>query len=43
VRNLLGGAGEEGLGKGWELLGVRGGCGSGWVRKCYGILTGAEE
>jgi hypothetical protein len=30
--DLLGGAGEEGLGEGWELLGVLGGHGSGfWV------------
>jgi len=27
--NLLGGAGEEGLGQGWEVLGERGGYGSG--------------
>jgi hypothetical protein len=27
--NLLGGAGEEGLGEGWEGLGGRGGYGSG--------------
>ena len=37
--NLHGGAGAEGLGKGWELLGVRGGYGSGWVRLCLGVLT----
>ncbi len=30
----LGGAGEEGLGKGWEVLDGRGGYGSGFVRKC---------
>jgi len=36
----LGGAGEEGLGKGWEVLDGRCGYGGGWVRKCYGILTG---
>jgi len=28
------------LGKGREVVGGRGGYGSGWVRKCYGILTG---
>jgi hypothetical protein len=32
--NLLGGAGEEGLGEEWEVLGGRGGFGSGWARKC---------
>jgi hypothetical protein len=33
--NLLGGAGEEGLGKHWGDLGVgRGGYGSGLMRKC---------
>jgi hypothetical protein len=32
--NLLGGAGEEGLGEGWEVLDGRGGYGSGFVRKC---------
>jgi hypothetical protein len=30
----LGGAGEEGLGEGWELLGGCGGYGSGLMRKC---------
>jgi predicted ribosomally synthesized peptide with nif11-like leader len=38
--NLLGGAGEEGLGQGWEVLDRRGGYGGGWVRKCPGMLTG---
>jgi hypothetical protein len=28
------GAGEEGLGEGWELLGGCGGYGSGLMRKC---------
>jgi hypothetical protein len=32
--NLLGAAGEEVLGKGWEVLGGRGGYGSGCVGKC---------
>ncbi len=32
--NQLGGAGEEGLGEGWEVLGGRGGFGSGLMRKC---------
>jgi hypothetical protein len=32
--NLLGGAGEETLGEGWEVVGGRGGYGSGYVRKC---------
>jgi len=32
--NLLGGAGEEGLGEGWDVLGGRGGYGSGSMRKC---------
>ena len=32
--NLLGRAVEEGLGEGWELLGGRGGYGSGLMRKC---------
>ena len=36
----LGGAGEEGLGEGWEVLDGRGGYGSGWVRECYGTLSG---
>ena len=36
----LGGAGEEGLGQGWEVLDRRGGYGGGWVRKCPGMLTG---
>ena len=35
--NLLGGAGEEGVG---EVLGGRGGYGSGFVRKCLGLLMG---
>ncbi len=39
-RNLLGGTGEEGLGKGWDVLGRCGGYGVGWVSKCYWILTG---
>jgi len=34
VRNLLGGAGEEGLGKGWQVAGGRGGYGSGFISKC---------
>jgi len=38
--NDFGGTGEETLG---EVLDGRGGYGCGWVRKCYGILTGAEE
>ena len=37
---LLFGAGVEALGEPWELLGVRGGYGGGWVRKCYLMLTG---
>ena len=32
--NLLGGAGEEGLGKGWQVAGGRGGYGSGFISKC---------
>jgi hypothetical protein len=32
--NLLGGAGEEGLGESWEVLGGCGGFGSGLMRKC---------
>ena len=32
--NLLNGAGEEGLGEGWEVLSGRFGYGSGFVRKC---------
>ena len=28
------------MGVGWEVLDGRGGYGDGWVRKCYGILTG---
>ncbi len=36
----LGGAGEEGVGQGWEVLDGRGGYGDDWVRKCYWILTG---
>ena len=32
--NLLSGAGEETLGESWEVLGKRGGYGSGCVRKC---------
>ena len=35
----LDGAGEEGLGEAWEVLGGRGGYGSGLMRKCLGILT----
>jgi hypothetical protein len=31
--NQLGRAGEEGLGQGWEVLGGRGGYGSGSVKK----------
>ena len=34
VGNLLGGAGEEGLGKGWEVLDGPSGCGGGFVRLC---------
>ncbi len=32
--NDFGGAGEEGLGKGWEVLGGRGGYGSRWGMGC---------
>ena len=35
--NQLGGAGEEGVG---EVLGVRGGYGSGCVSKCRGLVRG---
>ena len=37
VGNLVGGVGEEGLG---EVLRWRGGYGSGFVRLCWGLLTG---
>jgi predicted ribosomally synthesized peptide with nif11-like leader len=37
---LFRGTGEKRLGKGWEVLDGRCGYGGGWVRKCYGILTG---
>ena len=32
--NDLGGAGEEGLGVGWEVLDGLSGCGGGFVRLC---------
>ncbi len=41
--NLHGGAGEEGLGKGWELLGIRGGCGSGLGEEVLRDTDGAWQ
>jgi hypothetical protein len=38
--NQLGGASEEGLGEGWEVLAGLGGYESGYVWMCCGMVTG---
>ena len=40
---MLGEAGEEGLGEGWEVLDRRGGYGSGLSKQCEAILRGINQ